>query len=71
VALPLAAARDALSQDSGRGAGRIAIGIATTGFLDYTNSRLAGELAKRNVRTIQLFLTQSDSSYWKYNSRTT
>ena len=69
AALPLAAAGEGLSQQSPKRNGSVAIGMATTGFRDYTNSRLARVLAKRNVRTIQLFLTQSDSSYWKYNSR--
>ncbi|MBL7222948.1 MAG: sugar phosphate isomerase/epimerase [Candidatus Brocadiae bacterium] len=69
VALPLAAAGEALSQEAPEGKGSVVIGMATTGFRDYTNSRLATELAKRNVRTIQLFLSQSDSNYWRYNSR--
>lgn len=69
VALPLAAAGKALSEGPPEGKGGVVIGMATTGFRGYTNSRLAGELAKRNIRTIQLFLTQSDSNYWRYNSR--
>ncbi|MBL7223170.1 MAG: sugar phosphate isomerase/epimerase [Candidatus Brocadiae bacterium] len=69
VALPLAAAGEGLSQESPKRNGSVAIGMATTGFRDYTNSRLAGELAKRKIRTVQLFLTQSDSNYWKYNGR--
>jgi sugar phosphate isomerase/epimerase len=45
------------------------IGIATLGFADYTNRRLAEELAAQGLRTVQLFLNQTDSRYWKYNGR--
>jgi sugar phosphate isomerase/epimerase len=47
----------------------VTIGMATTGFQKYTNAQLAKELAAEGVRTVQLFFTQSDSNYWKYNSR--
>ncbi len=46
-----------------------AIGIATFGFGDYTNRQLAEELARENVHMVQLFLSQSDSRYWKFNGR--
>ena len=45
------------------------IGMATTEFRDYTNSRLAQELSEQGIRIIQLFLTQSDSNYWRYGGR--
>lgn len=45
------------------------IGLSTLGFPQYTNAELAKELAANGIRTIQLFLTQKDSNYWKYNSR--
>ena len=45
------------------------IGISTLGFPKYTNAQLAEELAGRGIRTVQLFLSQSDSRYWKYNGR--
>ena len=45
------------------------IGIATLGFGEYTNRRLAEELAAQGFRTVQLFLNQTDSRYWKYNGR--
>ena len=45
------------------------IGIATFGFGDFTNAALAKELANANIRTIQLFLSQSDSKYWRFNGR--
>ena len=69
AALPLAAASQAFPEDRGEKKGSVVVGMATTGFREYTNSRLAQELAKRRVHTIQLFLTQSDSNYWRYNGR--
>jgi sugar phosphate isomerase/epimerase len=45
------------------------IGIATLGFGTWTNSRLADELDRQDMRTIQLFLNQVDSRYWQYNGR--
>lgn len=46
------------------------IGISTLGFPEYTNAQLAQELAAAGFKTIQLFLAQSDSKFWKYNDRT-
>lgn len=68
AALPLVAASKALSQTPAA-PGRLTVGIATTGFTDLSNSQLAEELSRAGIRTIQLFLTQSDSKYWKYNGR--
>ncbi|MCK5862165.1 MAG: hypothetical protein KAH38_06755, partial [Candidatus Hydrogenedentes bacterium] len=45
------------------------VGVSTLGFGDYTNEELAKELAKNNIHTIQLFLSQKDSNYWVYNGR--
>lgn len=45
------------------------IGMATTGFTDRTNAALAKELAAVGVRTVQLFLAQTDSRFWRYNGR--
>lgn len=45
------------------------IGVATLGFREHTNARLAGELARNGIRVVQLFLSQTDSRYWKYNGR--
>ncbi|MFV1964821.1 MAG: sugar phosphate isomerase/epimerase family protein [Pirellulaceae bacterium] len=67
--LPLGAVSQTITAHDGSSAGSIIVGIATTGFREYSNERLARELAKRKVKTIQLFLTQSDSNYWKYNHR--
>lgn len=47
----------------------LTVGISTLGFTDRTNAALAKELAGAGFGTIQLFLTQSDSNFWKYNSR--
>lgn len=69
AALPLAAASRAFSETPEKPKGSVVLGMATTGFREYTNRRLARELAKRRIRTVQLFLTQSDSNYWKYNGR--
>jgi sugar phosphate isomerase/epimerase len=46
------------------------IGIATLGFADRSNAALAQELAGAGIRLIQLFLSQTDSKFWKYNDRT-
>jgi sugar phosphate isomerase/epimerase len=45
------------------------VGISTQQFTKYTNAQLAEALAERGFRVVQLFLMQSDSRYWKYNSR--
>jgi sugar phosphate isomerase/epimerase len=52
-----------------RAAGRIQIGFATNDFRDLSNAALARELARQGIRTIQLFLTQTDSDYWRYGKR--
>jgi len=45
------------------------IGVATLGFGELTNAELAKELAGSGIKLIQLFLSQKDSKFWKYNSR--
>lgn len=62
VVAPVAAGQNAAPD-------RLAIGMATLGFRNHTNAQLAAELAAAGIRTIQLFLSQSDSSYWVYNGR--
>jgi sugar phosphate isomerase/epimerase len=47
----------------------LTVGVATTGFRTYTNAQLAEELAGQGIDTVQLFLTQTDSNYWRYNGR--
>jgi len=53
----------------GKSADGPTIGMATTDFRTHTNAQLARELAAEGVHTVQLFLTQTDSNHWKYNSR--
>jgi len=45
------------------------VGIATNGFNELTNAELAKEFSGSGIKLIQLFLTQKDSKFWKYNSR--
>lgn len=45
------------------------IGISTLGFTNHSNAELARELAAAGIRTVQLFLSQTDSRFWKYNGR--
>ena len=66
ASLPLAAAS---AKPAAKPKRCVTVGLATTGFRNYTNARLAQELKQAGVNTIQFFLTQSDSNYWKYNSR--
>lgn len=47
----------------------LTVGMATLGFQDLDNAAVAKELAAAGVRTIQLFLSQTDSKFWAYNSR--
>ena len=46
----------------------VTLGISTQEFVKYTNQSLAQELRANGIRTIQLFLMQTDSNYWKYNA---
>jgi len=45
------------------------IGLATTGFNTLTNDEMAQLAADAGVDCVQLFFTQTDSQYWKYNRR--
>jgi sugar phosphate isomerase/epimerase len=47
----------------------VSIGLATTQFQKHTNAALAKEFRAAGVRVIQLFFTQTDSNYWRYNTR--
>ncbi|MCX5654487.1 MAG: sugar phosphate isomerase/epimerase [Planctomycetota bacterium] len=67
--LPLAAVSVASAAGDPQPQPVLTVGIATFGFTDYTNRRLAEELAAQGLRTVQLFLSQTDSRYWKYNGR--
>jgi len=55
--------------DAPAASNKLTVGISTLGFGGHTNAALAAELASAGFNTIQLFLTQTDSAYWKYNSR--
>ena len=50
-------------------AAKLQIGMATTGFTTLSNAALAKELAGAGIHLVQLFLTQTDSKFWKYNDR--
>ena len=70
IALPLAAAASAAADAAVAPPPRsVTVGLATLGFANLTNSQLAAELARHGVHTVQLFLNQADSRYWKYNGR--
>ncbi len=69
AALPLVAASSTSANDKKPREAAVTIGMATLGFRDYTNSQLAKELAQQDIHTVQLFLNQTDSRYWKYNGR--
>ena len=68
-AWPLAAAGAAAADGGPPPRKPLTIGISTLGFGEFTNQQLAEELAAHGLRTVQLFLNQSDSRYWKYNGR--
>jgi sugar phosphate isomerase/epimerase len=48
---------------------KLKIGIATMGFPTLSNAELAKELSGAGIRLIQLFLSQTDSKFWRYNER--
>jgi sugar phosphate isomerase/epimerase len=67
--LPLVGASLASANQSAKSGISPSVGISTQQFTKYTNAQLAEALAQRGFRVVQLFLMQSDSRYWKYNSR--
>lgn len=69
AAIPLAAAHSAPAGETAPAAAPLQIGMATLGFANYTNADLARELSAQGIRIVQLFLSQTDSRYWRYNSR--
>jgi sugar phosphate isomerase/epimerase len=69
AALPLVGASLAGANQSAKSGISPNVGISTQQFTKYTNAQLAATLAERGFRVVQLFLMQSDSRYWKYNSR--
>jgi len=69
VMLPLAGASSAPAAGKANAKPALTIGISTLGFRNHSNSQLARELARQGIHTVQLFLNQTDSRYWKYNGR--
>ena len=69
AALPLAAASRAVAAPATGPPRQPTIGIATFGFPKFSNAELARELAAAGIDTVQLFLSQTDSKFWRYNSR--
>ncbi|MDZ7619585.1 MAG: sugar phosphate isomerase/epimerase family protein [Patescibacteria group bacterium] len=57
------------AEQASQDAAAMGIGIATFQFRGVTNAELAKQLSDAGFHTIQLFLSQSDSNYWRYNSR--
>ena len=65
----LATATVAANAAAQTGRTAVKVGIATTEFRTHTNAALAKEFREAGIKTIQLFLPQTDSNYWKYNGR--
>jgi sugar phosphate isomerase/epimerase len=65
---PLTAAASAVAKPAAK-ANAITIGMATLQFRKHTNAQLARELAAAGIGVVQLFLSQKDSNYWKFNGR--
>jgi len=69
AACPLLAAAGAIAAQPTEPARRPTVGIATFGFTALSNADLARELAAAGIDTVQLFLSQTDSNFWRYNQR--
>jgi sugar phosphate isomerase/epimerase len=69
AACPLLATAGAIAAQSTEPARRPKVGIATFGFTTLSNADLAKELAAADIGTVQLFLSQTDSNFWRYNQR--
>ena len=65
---PLAVTASAMTKPAAK-SGAVTIGMATLQFRKHTNAELAKELAAAGIRVVQLFLSQKDSNYWKFNGR--
>ncbi len=66
IALPFLASTT-LAVDAPPAKPTLTIGLATMGFREFSNQQMAETLAREGVHTTQLFFTQTDSNYWKYN----
>ena len=67
--LPLLASSSSHAHGAPRSKAALTVGVATLGFGNWTNDTLAEQLDRQGIRTIQLFLNQTDSRYWRYNGR--
>lgn len=65
----LASSAATVASEAPAAARKLALGISTLGFDQLTNSEVAKMLANAGFRTVQLFLSQTDSKFWRYNSR--
>ena len=69
MGLPLLATASQGANPKTTSKNQVAIGIATLGFPGFSNEQLAKLLAERGINMVQLFFSQTDSQYWKYNGR--
>jgi len=69
AAFPLLATAGAIATQPTEPARRPKVGIATFGFNTLSNADLAKELAAAGIGAVQLFLSQTDSNFWRYNQR--
>lgn len=69
TALPFMVATTITANDNKPQTAAFTVGLSTLGFQDYSNAQLAEELAHGGIKTVQLFLNQTDSRYWQYNGR--
>lgn len=69
AAWPLLASAGGVAAQPVKPAAQPKIGIATFGFTNRSNAELAKELAASGIRIVQLFLSQTDSNFWRYNQR--
>jgi len=69
AALPLLSTTGAMAAQPLKPATKPKVGIATFGFTNLSNVDLAQELAAAGIGTVQLFLSQTDSNFWRYNQR--
>ena len=70
VGCGLGAVAPATTSAAEKPVGKLQIGIATFGFTALSNAALAKELSGAGIHLVQLFLAQTDSHYWKYNTPT-
>lgn len=47
---------------------QLRLGVATNGFNNLTNDEMAQLAADAKLSCVQLFFTQKDSNYWRYNT---